>query len=80
MKSRPRGRAYCAVLSARAEGGVWATVAALIDDLEAEGLAVRRPVRGDRRLRAVVLTDKGRQLHNVPMLLHAGMRLECSPR
>lgn len=41
-----------------------ATVAALVDDLEAKGLAVRRPVLGDRRLRAVALTDKGIRLHN----------------
>ncbi len=36
----------------------------MVDDLEAKGLAVRRPVRGDRRLRAVTLTDKGKRLHN----------------
>jgi DNA-binding MarR family transcriptional regulator len=33
----------------------------IVDDLEARELAVRRPVPGDRRLRAVELTDRGRQ-------------------
>jgi DNA-binding MarR family transcriptional regulator len=32
----------------------------IVDDLEAQELAVRRPVPGDRRLRAVELTDHGR--------------------
>ena len=34
----------------------------IVDDLEAAGLALRRPVPGDRRLRAVELTDQGREL------------------
>ena len=34
----------------------------IVDDLEARGLAVRRPVPGDRRLRAVELTDHGRDV------------------
>lgn len=33
----------------------------IVDDLEARELAVRRPVPGDRRLRAVELTDRGRE-------------------
>ncbi len=41
-----------------------ATTAALVDDLEAKGLAVRRPVPGDRRARAIELTEKGRRLHS----------------
>ncbi|WP_140690386.1 MarR family winged helix-turn-helix transcriptional regulator [Mycolicibacterium hodleri] len=41
-----------------------ATVAALIDDLEAKDLAIRRPVLGDRRARAVSLTDEGLRLHS----------------
>lgn len=32
----------------------------IVDDLEARGLAIRRAVPGDRRLRAVELTDQGR--------------------
>jgi DNA-binding MarR family transcriptional regulator len=32
----------------------------IVDDLEARDLAVRRAVPGDRRLRAVELTDRGR--------------------
>lgn len=34
----------------------------IVDDLEAKELAVRRPVPGDRRLRAVELTDHGREV------------------
>ncbi|MFD9733292.1 MarR family winged helix-turn-helix transcriptional regulator [Umezawaea sp. NPDC059074] len=34
----------------------------IVDDLEAAGLAVRRTVSGDRRIRAVDLTDRGRQV------------------
>lgn len=34
----------------------------IVDDLEARELAVRRPVPGDRRLRAVELTDRGREV------------------
>jgi DNA-binding MarR family transcriptional regulator len=34
----------------------------IVDDLEARELAVRRPVPGDRRLRAVELTEHGRQV------------------
>lgn len=34
----------------------------IVDDLEARALAVRRPVPGDRRLRAVELTDRGREV------------------
>jgi DNA-binding MarR family transcriptional regulator len=41
-----------------------ATTAALVDDLEAQGLAARRAVPGDKRARAVELTDKGRRLHS----------------
>ncbi len=40
-----------------------ATVAALVDDLEARGLAERHPTQGDRRAKAVRLTNAGRQLH-----------------
>ena len=34
----------------------------IVDDLEARALALRRPVPGDRRLRAVELTDRGREV------------------
>jgi len=34
----------------------------IVDDLEAQALAVRRPVPGDRRLRAIELTDRGREV------------------
>jgi DNA-binding MarR family transcriptional regulator len=34
----------------------------IVDDLETRELAVRRPVPGDRRLRAVELTDQGREV------------------
>ncbi len=37
----------------------------IVDDLETRELAVRRPVPGDRRLRAVELTDHGRELFQV---------------
>lgn len=36
-----------------------ATMVRVVDDLEAAGLAERRPVAGDRRVREVVLTEKG---------------------
>ncbi len=36
------------------------TIAAIVDDLEAAGLVVRRPAPGDRRARLVVPTDAGR--------------------
>jgi DNA-binding MarR family transcriptional regulator len=38
------------------------TMVALIDELESEGLAKRRPSPSDRRAREVVLTAKGRRL------------------
>jgi MarR family transcriptional regulator, lower aerobic nicotinate degradation pathway regulator len=38
------------------------TMVALIDELESEGLAKRRPSPSDRRAREVVLTARGRQL------------------
>jgi DNA-binding MarR family transcriptional regulator len=38
------------------------TMVSLIDELEAAGLAQRRPHPADRRARAVVLTPKGRRL------------------
>jgi DNA-binding MarR family transcriptional regulator len=38
------------------------TMVALIDELEAKGLAKRQPHPKDRRARAVVLTPKGRRL------------------
>jgi DNA-binding MarR family transcriptional regulator len=38
------------------------TMVALIDELEAKGLAKRQPHRKDRRAREVVLTAKGRRL------------------
>jgi MarR family transcriptional regulator, lower aerobic nicotinate degradation pathway regulator len=34
----------------------------IVDDLEARALATRRPVPGDRRLRAVELTEHGREV------------------
>ena len=34
----------------------------IVDDLESRGLALRRPVPGDRRLRAVELTPRGREV------------------
>lgn len=40
-----------------------ATVAALVDDLEALGLAERHPVQGDRRTKEVKLTEAGFRLH-----------------
>ncbi len=36
----------------------------IVDDLEARELVVRRAVPGDRRLRAVELTDHGRAVHD----------------
>src|ERR1700712_909080 len=37
----------------------------VVDDLEARELAVRRPVPGDRRVRAVVLTDHGQEVFHL---------------
>lgn len=37
------------------------TIAAIVDDLEAAGLVVRRPAPGDRRARLVVPTAAGRE-------------------
>jgi MarR family transcriptional regulator, lower aerobic nicotinate degradation pathway regulator len=34
----------------------------VVDDLERKGLAVRKPVPGDRRVRAVEITPKGLEL------------------
>ena|ERR1700712_70008 len=39
-----------------------ATVVRVLDDLGKAGLAVRRPVPGDRRVREVELTDRGMQV------------------
>jgi DNA-binding MarR family transcriptional regulator len=38
------------------------TMVRTVDDLEAKGLAIRRPAAGDRRAYAVELTDAGRDL------------------
>jgi MarR family transcriptional regulator, lower aerobic nicotinate degradation pathway regulator len=38
-----------------------AMVVRVVDDLERMGLAVRQPVAGDRRLRNVAITDRGRE-------------------
>ena len=44
----------------------------IVDDLEARDLAVRRPVPGDRRLRAVELTDLGREVfHTAEQIAHS---------
>lgn len=72
VKLRPAEYALIAVLEQRP--GLSQTSAAimlgikranfvsLLDSLERRGLAQRRPVHGDRRSRAIHLTDKGRQL------------------
>jgi MarR family transcriptional regulator, lower aerobic nicotinate degradation pathway regulator len=38
-----------------------ASMVRIVDDLEAEGLAARRPTPGDRRVRSVEITDRGRE-------------------
>jgi DNA-binding MarR family transcriptional regulator len=38
-----------------------ASMVRIVDDLEAEGMAVRRPAPGDRRVRSVEITDHGRK-------------------
>ncbi len=45
-----------------ATGSDKAGIMRIVDDLERKGLAVRKPVPGDRRVRAVEITPKGLQL------------------
>jgi MarR family transcriptional regulator, lower aerobic nicotinate degradation pathway regulator len=45
-----------------ATGSDKAGIMRVVDDLERMGLAVRKPVAGDRRLRAVEITPKGMEL------------------
>jgi DNA-binding MarR family transcriptional regulator len=40
-----------------------ASMVRIVDDLERLGLAAREPVPGDRRVRAVTLTDRGRDVY-----------------
>ncbi|GLX92441.1 MarR family winged helix-turn-helix transcriptional regulator [Herbidospora sp. NBRC 101105] len=47
---------------APATGSDKAGIMRVVDDLERMGLAVRRPVPGDRRVRAVEITPEGREL------------------
>jgi MarR family transcriptional regulator, lower aerobic nicotinate degradation pathway regulator len=51
----------------------------IVDDLEARALATRRPVPGDRRLRAVELTDRGRRSSAPPRTSPARPVGRCSP-
>ncbi|MCU1681709.1 MAG: MarR family transcriptional regulator [Amycolatopsis sp.] len=39
-----------------------ASMVRIVDDLEAKGLAARRPAPGDRRVRSVELTEHGREV------------------
>ena len=45
-----------------ATGSDKAGIMRVVDDLERKGLAVRKPVPGDRRVRAVEITPKGLEL------------------
>ncbi|CDO87188.1 MarR family winged helix-turn-helix transcriptional regulator [Mycobacterium triplex] len=45
-----------------ATGSDKAGIMRVVDDLERDGLAVRKPVPGDRRVRAVEITQKGIEL------------------
>lgn len=45
-----------------AMGSDKAAIMRIVDDLERKGLAVRKPVTGDRRVRAVEITPKGLEL------------------
>lgn len=47
---------------ATATGSDKAGIMRIVDDLERKGLAVRRPVPGDRRARAVEITPRGLEL------------------
>jgi DNA-binding MarR family transcriptional regulator len=47
---------------AAATGSDKAGIMRIVDDLERRGLAVRKPVPGDRRVRAVEITPKGIEL------------------
>ena len=47
---------------AAATGTDKAGIMRVVDDLERKGLAVRKPVAGDRRVRAVEITPKGLKL------------------
>ncbi|MGW3158459.1 MarR family winged helix-turn-helix transcriptional regulator [Streptomyces sp. NPDC001089] len=46
----------------QATGSDKAGIMRVVDDLEDKGLAVRKPVPGDRRVRAVEITEKGLEL------------------
>ncbi|MHC9296370.1 MarR family winged helix-turn-helix transcriptional regulator [Mycobacterium sp. LTG2003] len=45
-----------------ATGSDKAAIMRVVDDLESKGLAVRKPVPGDRRVRAVEITPRGLEL------------------
>ena len=47
-----------------ATGSDKAGIMRIVDDLEGKGLAVRKPVPGDRRVRAVEITKKGLKLYD----------------
>ena len=47
-----------------ATGSDKAGIMRIVDDLERKGLAVRKPVPGDRRVRAVEITKKGLNLYD----------------
>jgi DNA-binding MarR family transcriptional regulator len=52
------------------------SMVAVIDELETRGLAERRPDPGDRRARAIFLTDSGQQTLERVRLLAGGLQRE----
>jgi MarR family transcriptional regulator, lower aerobic nicotinate degradation pathway regulator len=57
-----------------------ASIMRIVDDLERLGLAVREPVPGDRRLRAVTMTEHGQDvLHQAREAAHPVARASTEP-